>query len=133
MKTEIVFTHQLIVAPPLRMESREVGACVEFLGIVRELEKGAALHGLDYEAHESMARKHLERIFAELAATHPVEAVVFVHRLGWVPVGEASMFVRVLSTHRGEALAFCGVAIDRMKQDVPIWKRATFPVDARSR
>ena len=133
MRTEIVFTHEPIVAPPLRTESREVGACVEFFGIVREMEKGAALSGLGYEAHESMARKHLERIFAELSVTHPVEAVVFIHRLGWVPVGEASMFVRVLSAHRGEALAFCGAAIDRMKQDVPIWKRATLPADARSR
>ena len=125
MRTEIVFTHEEIVAPPLRMESREVGACVEFLGIVREMERGQALSGLGYEAHESMARKHLERIFHELSVEHPVEAVVFIHRLGWVPVGEASMFVRVLSAHRGEALAFCGAAIDRMKQDVPIWKRAT--------
>ena len=124
MRTEIVFTQEPIVAPPLRMESREVGACVEFLGIVRELEKGQTLSGLAYEAHEPMARRHLERIFRELSAAHPVEAVVFIHRLGWVPVGEASMFVRVLSAHRGEALAFCGAAIDRMKQDVPIWKNA---------
>ena len=104
-----------------------------FFGIVREMEKGAALSGLGYEAHESMARKHLERIFAELAEAHPVEEVVFIHRLGWVPVGEASMFVRVLSAHRGEALFCCGAAIDRMKQDVPIWKRITLPPDERSR
>ena len=124
MRMEIVFTHEPIVAPTLRMESREVGACVEFFGIVRELERGRALSGLGYEAHEPMARKHLERIFAELAAAHPIEAVIFIHRLGWVPVGGASMFVRVLAAHRGEALAFCGAAIDRMKRDVPIWKRA---------
>ncbi len=124
MRTEIVFVREAIVAPPLKMESREIGACVEFHGIVRELEQGQALNGLGYDAHESMARKHLERIFTELSAAHSIQAIVFVHRLGWVPVGEASMFVRVLAAHRGEALAFCGAAIDRMKQDVPIWKRA---------
>lgn len=124
MRTEIVFTHEPVVAPGLTLESREVGACVEFYGIVRELEGGAALRGLGYEAYEPMARRHLERIFAELCAAHPVEAVIFIHRLGCVPVGEASMFVRVLSAHRGEALAFCGGAIDRMKRDVPIWKRS---------
>jgi molybdopterin synthase catalytic subunit len=43
--------------------------------------------------------------------------------LGWVPVGEASLFIRVLAAHREEALAFCGELISRMKQDVPIWKR----------
>ena len=122
MRTEIVFTHGPIVAPALRLESREVGACVEFQGIVREMEGGSALSGLGYAAHESMARRHLERIFAELAAMHPIGEVVFIHRLGWVPVGEASLFVRVLAAHRGEALAFCAATIDRMKQDVPIWK-----------
>ena len=122
MRTDIVFTHGPLAAPPLRLESREVGACVEFQGIVREMEQGSALSGLGYEAHESMARRHLERIFAELAVAHPIEAVLFIHRLGWVPVGEASLFVRVLAVHRGEALAFCAAAIDRMKQDVPIWK-----------
>ena len=122
MQTEIVFTREPLISPPLRLESREVGACVEFQGIVRELEQGKALAGLEYEAHEPMARRHLERIFSELSAAHPIVAALFIHRLGWVPVGEVSMFVRVLAAHRAEALAFCGAAIDRMKQDVPIWK-----------
>jgi molybdopterin synthase catalytic subunit len=121
---DIVFTHEPIVVPLNTLPSREIGACVEFLGIVRELEQSQPLAGLEYEAHEPMARTHLERIFDELAKLHPVAAVSFIHRLGWVPVGEASLFIRVLSAHRGEALAFCGAAIDRMKRDVPIWKQA---------
>lgn len=124
MRVTILFTHEPIVAPALELPSREVGASVEFLGIVRELEHGAALAGLHYEAHESMAERQLRRIFSELAATHPVQSVEFIHRLGWVPVGEASLFIRVLSAHRGEALRFTGDAIDRMKADVPIWKSA---------
>jgi molybdopterin synthase catalytic subunit len=124
MHKEITFTSEPIVIPPTVLPSREIGACVEFHGIVRELENGAALAGLHYEAHESMARRHLERIFNELCAAHPCAAVVFIHRLGWVPVGEASLFVRVLSAHRGEGLRFLAEAIDRMKADVPIWKQA---------
>jgi molybdopterin synthase catalytic subunit len=124
MQAEIIFTHEPIVIPPLSLPTREVGACVEFQGIVRELESGRALAGLEYEAHESMACKELRRIFDELEAAHPITTILFIHRLAWVPVGEASMFVRVLAAHRGEALAFCGKAIDRLKQDVPIWKRA---------
>jgi molybdopterin synthase catalytic subunit len=123
MHKEITFTTTPIVVPPAALPSREIGACVEFQGIVRELENGAELAGLHYEAHESMARRHLDRIFEELCAVHPCAAVVFIHRLGWVPVGEASLFVRVLSSHRGEALRFLADAIDRMKADVPIWKQ----------
>jgi molybdopterin synthase catalytic subunit len=124
MQTEIIFTHAPIVVPPLSMPTREIGACVEFQGIVRELEEGRPLTGLEYEAHESMARKELGRLFDQLQTGHPIASILFVHRLGWVPVGEASMFLRVLAAHRGEALAFCGKAIDRLKQDVPIWKCA---------
>jgi molybdopterin synthase catalytic subunit len=124
MEKQITFTSEPIVIPPTALPSREIGACVEFQGIVREIEQGNALAGLHYEAHESMARKHLERIFDELSAAHPCASVVFIHRLGWVPVGEASLFIRVLSAHRGEALRFVAEAIDRMKADVPIWKRA---------
>lgn len=122
MRTEIHFTQAPIAIPPLALPSREIGASVEFLGIVRELERGEALAGLGYEAYEAMARRQLARIFTELARAQPCEAVVFIHRLGWVPVGEASLFVRVLASHRGEALRFCAEAIDRMKADVPIWK-----------
>ena len=124
MQTHIAFTHAPIIVPPLALPSREIGACVEFSGIVRETEHDRALTGLHYEAYESMARTQLARIFAELHAAHPCAAVTFIHRLGWVPVGEASLFVRVLAAHRGEALRFLADAIDRMKADVPIWKRA---------
>lgn len=124
MRSEIIFTHEPIAIPALDLKSREIGACVEFQGIVREREGEKSLAGLFYEAYESMARRLLERHFDELAKLHPCDAVLFIHRLGWVPVGEPSLFVRVLSAHRGEGLRFLADAIDRLKQDVPIWKRA---------
>ena len=122
LHTEIHFVDSPIVAPSLSLPSREIGAVVEFQGVVREKEGEQALRGLHYEAYETMARRQLNKIFEDLAAAHPVKAVLFIHRLGWVPVGEASLFVRILSSHRGEAFAFCSGAIDRMKADVPIWK-----------
>lgn len=124
MEIEIVFTQEPIAARPAHLPSREIGACLEFQGIVRETERDRLLAGLHYEAYESMARKHLLRIFEELSLAHPCAAVLFIHRLGWVPVGEASLYVRVMSSHRGEGLHFMAKAIDRMKADVPIWKRA---------
>lgn len=121
---EVHFTRERIVEPTLALESREIGACVEFLGIVREDEDGRALTGLSYEAYEVMARSEFARIHAELAEKFSIAAVTVIHRIGWVPVGEASLFVRVQAKHRGAALGYCGELIDRMKQDVPIWKAA---------
>lgn len=124
MQFEIAFTRERIVIPPIVLPSNDIGACVEFQGIVRELEHGQPLAGLDYEAHDPMAHRLLARHFAELAVQHPCEVVIFIHRLGWVPVGEASLFIRVLAAHRGEALRFLTESVERLKADVPIWKRA---------
>ena len=127
MHAAIEFIEGKIVVPPLELPSREIGASLDFLGIVRELEGGVPRPGLHYHAHESMARKHLLKHIHELEKIYSCESVHFVHRLGWVPVEEASLFVRVLSAHRGDALGFLGDLIDRLKRDVPIWKGVAGP------
>jgi len=121
---EVIFTRDTISAPASPVASNEVGAIVEFWGIVRETEGDRAVSGLHYEAYESMARSEFARIAEELARAFSVQNALVIHRLDFVPVGEASLFVRVCSKHRGAALGFCGALIDRMKEDVPIWKVA---------
>lgn len=122
MKISIEFTTQPIARPDLDLLSREIGAWAEFQGLVREMEGSHRLTGLFYEAYEPMARRRMECHFRELSLQFPCQAVEFIHRLGWVPVGEASLFIRVLSKHRGEALHMLAESIERLKQDVPIWK-----------
>ena len=122
MNSGIELTHDPIVIPPLELPSREIGSVLEFQGLVRELEQGAPLIGLFYEAYEPLARKQLGYHIDELQKQHPVAAVLFIHRLGWVPVGEASLFIRVLSPHRVEGLLFLAEMVVRLKKDVPIWK-----------
>ncbi len=124
MKTRVEFTRSPIVPPAPELGSREVGACLEFSGIVRESENGKEIPGLFYEAYEPMARTELEKILRELAAKHPCEEIVFIHRLDFVPVGEPSLFIRICSRHRQSSLALMSELIDRLKADVPIWKRA---------
>jgi molybdopterin synthase catalytic subunit len=124
MELTIHFTNAPIVIPPETLPTREIGAALEFRGIVREREGERALTGLHYEAYEAMARRRLQEHLTELGQKHAGVSVLFIHRLGWVPVGEASLYIRVLSAHRGEALALLAAAVDRLKQDVPIWKVA---------
>ncbi len=122
MRIRIDFTHEKIAKPEFELESREIGAVVEFWGIVREKEGEELLKGLFYEAYEPMAAKVMERHFQELIDIHGCESVELIHRLGWVPVGEASLYLRVSSSHRAEGLRMLADGIDRLKQDVPIWK-----------
>ena len=121
-KTHIEFTRVPIVPPAAPSGSREIGAVLEFSGLVRELENGRKIPGLQYEAYEPMARMELEKIFQELAVKHPCEEIHFIHRLEFVPVGEASLFIRISAGHRQPALALMAELIDRLKTDVPVWK-----------
>ena len=123
MHSEILLTAAPIQVPPCAWPSREIGACVEFQGVVREKEGETLLAGLYYESYVAMAERQLRRIAEELIRAHGCAAVLFIHRLGWVPVGEASVYVRVMAKHRGPAFAACEAMIERLKQDVPIWKR----------
>jgi molybdopterin synthase catalytic subunit len=122
MKRRIEFTRAPIVPPAPEFSSRETGACLEFSGIVREAEGDKKITGLFYEAYEPLARTTLEKILSELTAKHPCEEVYFVHRLDFVPVGEASLFIRVQSRHRQAGLVLLAELIDRLKTDVPVWK-----------
>lgn len=127
MEATILFCREPIVIPPREMRSREIGSILEFHGLVRELEEGRKLSGLFYEAHEPMARKRLAWHLDALQSLHPVDAVEFIHRLDWVPVGEASLYIRVSSRHRAEGLLFLSELVIRLKQDVPIWKLEKAP------
>jgi molybdopterin synthase catalytic subunit len=122
METHIEFTTGPIVVPAAEGTTLETGAEVEFRGIVREMEQGRAIAGLTYEAHVVMAERQLRRIVDELNETWACQEVWFVHRLGWVPVGEASVHVRVRASHREAAFRFCMGLVDSLKKDVPIWK-----------
>jgi molybdopterin synthase catalytic subunit len=122
MKTHIAFTRSPIVPPAAPPTAREIGAVLEFSGVVRESENGKKIPGLRYEAYEPMARTQLEKICAELSAKHACEELWFIHRLDFVPVGEASLFIRINARHRGPALALMAELIDRLKTDVPVWK-----------
>lgn len=102
--------------------SNGAGAVVRFEGRVRAEEGNALITALDYEAYEPMAVRQMEKIARELAEKHPCLAVCVRHRLGRVPVGEAAILVEVCARHRAEGFALAAAFMDRIKQDVPIWK-----------
>ena len=105
-----------------RYLSSAMGAAIYFVGVVRGTEGASPISTLEYEAHEEMARHQFDLIFRQIERRWPVERVRVVHRLGAVPVNEASLWVEVIAPHRGEAFAACQFLIEEMKRVVPIWK-----------
>ncbi len=103
------------------VEAPGFGAVVVFLGTVRNHHAGRAVEKLTYSAYRRMAADTLARIVADLEAQGPRVAIV--HRLGEVPVGEASVVIAVGSPHRAAAYEASRTALERLKAEVPIWKR----------
>ncbi|MFZ9932194.1 MAG: molybdenum cofactor biosynthesis protein MoaE [Chthoniobacterales bacterium] len=123
MRTRVGITREPLVARGVTSADAAGGAVVEFAGVVRVEEDGARISALDYEAYEVMARSEMERIVRELSALYPCHEVDVTHRIGPVPVGEASILVRIVAKHRAEAFGLLTEFMDRLKRDVPIWKK----------
>ncbi|MEU7766960.1 molybdenum cofactor biosynthesis protein MoaE [Nocardia sp. NPDC049190] len=100
------------------------GAVVVFTGKVRDHDGGQAVSTLEYSAHPQ-AERFMRTVCAELATTYglPVAAV---HRVGALTIGDLAIVVAVASAHRAEAFAVCAELVDRIKREVPIWKRQLF-------
>jgi molybdopterin synthase catalytic subunit len=98
------------------------GTCV-FLGTVRDHSDAGAVTGLTYEAWDELAEKRLREIADELFEKWPVHRVALIHRTGSLSVGDVSVVVACSAPHRDDAFQACRLGIERLKEDVPIWKK----------
>ena len=118
----------------------EDGAVVGFLGRTRSTpgtpapgqEAEAARHvgrsveSLEYEALDTLALRTLATIADEIADRFGVDRLAIVHRVGEVPLGEASIAVVAVAPHRDAAFDAARYAIDETKARAPIWKAERF-------
>lgn len=103
------------------------GAVVTFSGVVRGTEDHKPISSLFYEAYQPMAENMIRDILVQIASQVPCTSAEVLHRLGSVPVGQASLWVRVFAPHRAEAFTLLTRFLDRLKQEVPIWKTQPSP------
>ncbi|HEX9615443.1 MAG TPA: molybdenum cofactor biosynthesis protein MoaE, partial [Bacteroidota bacterium] len=90
----------------------ESGGIDMFIGTTRNHSSGRTVTRLEYEAYEPMALKVMEQLELEAKRAWPLHKVALVHRLGEVPVLEASVLIAVSSAHRKEAFEACRFLID---------------------
>ena len=102
------------------------GAVVTFDGIVRNHFEGRQVRHLEYEAYASMAEKKMAEIAKEVRDKFAVGQVAMVHRVGRLEIGESSILIAVAAPHRQPAFEACSYAMDRVKQEVPVWKKEHF-------
>ncbi len=116
--------HVRITAQPLRpgelierVRDARAGAVVVFEGVTREVDQ------LDYQAYEEMAERRMGEIVSEVVVRHGLCAAAAEHRVGLVPLSEPSVVVAASAPHRQEAFAGAREIIDRIKSELPIWKK----------
>ncbi|EHA8589722.1 Molybdopterin synthase catalytic subunit [Cocos nucifera] len=102
------------------------GAIATFEGATRDTFEGKRVLELRYEAYVPMALRRLRAICSGARAAWPLRRLAVAHRLGTVPVGEASVFVAASAVHRKDALEACRFLIDEVKASVPIWKKEVY-------
>jgi len=124
MNSQVHIIEGPLAPSPAPWEVEGAGAVICFEGVVRPTEAGCRILALDYEVYEPMASEMLRALADELAGRFALLGVCVEHSRGRVAVGQRSFRLRVGSRHRLEGLSALAEFIDRMKQDVPIWKSA---------
>jgi molybdopterin synthase catalytic subunit len=99
------------------------GAVCIFTGTVRDHSDAGDVTGLTYEAWHDLAERRLRELAEEILERWPARRIAILHRVGALAVGETSVIVAVSAPHRAEAFEACRHGIERLKQDVPIWKK----------
>ncbi len=102
-----------------------LGGIVTFTGTVRDETRGRRVVRLEYEAYREMAERKLAEIGEALAREHGAEVAV-VHRVGVLLPGDAAVVIACAAPHRTPAFRACEACIERLKKDVPIWKREVY-------
>ena len=101
------------------------GAIATFTGRVRAKDDpdDARTEYLEFEKYDGVADERMAAIETELEAREGVLAVELYHRTGVVMDGEDIVFVVVLAGHREEAFRTVEDGINRLKDEVPLFKK----------
>ena len=97
-----------------------------FTGTVRSETRGRRVRQLAYEAYPGMAEKAMADIGRDIEQLWPGSRAAIIHRVGTLLTGEAAVVIAVSAPHRAAAFEGCRHAIERLKADVPIWKKERF-------
>ena len=105
------------------VSSPNAGATVLFVGTTRQFTHDRETTFLSYECYESMAIGKLTELRQRASEKWVFQGCAIVHRIGEVAIEEASVAVAVSTPHRKHAFECAQWIMDRLKEEVPIWKK----------
>lgn len=109
-----------------QLQVPQAGAVVSFNGLVRNHNDGHHVNGLEYQVYPALAQRVGQEILQQECERHGVLGVVAVHRTGVIEVGDSAVFLAVAGEHRHETFAAAAAILERLKYELPIWKKETY-------
>jgi molybdopterin synthase catalytic subunit len=103
------------------------GAMVSFIGLVRDLNEGDAITGMNLEHYPGMTEKALAEIAADATDRWKLTDAVIIHRVGPLEPNDRIVLVVAAGPHRKEAFRACEFMIDALKTKAPFWKKEATP------
>ncbi|KAJ0424259.1 Molybdopterin synthase catalytic subunit [Aspergillus carlsbadensis] len=108
------------------ISSASSGANILFLGTTRDTFEDRPVAQLSYTTYPQLALKSLDKIAKDAVDKYGLNGVYIAHRLGVVPVKEASIIVAVGAGHRGGAWRGAEEILEIAKERLEVWKREEF-------
>ncbi|MEX0680321.1 MAG: molybdenum cofactor biosynthesis protein MoaE [Balneolales bacterium] len=102
------------------------GAVNIFSGMTRNHHDGKSVTGLYYDCYEEMALKESKKLLDAITKEHNLTKALLFHKTGDAPVGEISLITALSAPHRKPVLEATEELINRLKQELPIWKKESY-------
>jgi molybdopterin synthase catalytic subunit len=99
------------------------GGIATFTGIVRRINDNVETTAIDFEKYEGVADRAIEKICLDMKAKDNIIDVLIHHKTGLIKSGEDIVYIVVAAAHRQELFQTLIDSLERIKEDVPIWKK----------
>ncbi|HIG83700.1 MAG TPA: hypothetical protein EYG40_09945 [Verrucomicrobia bacterium] len=106
--------------------NEKFGAELIFWGIVRKLENGKSIKGIEYNAYPELAETLANRFALEAEKNFGEHEAQIIHRIGFVAVSEPSVVLKVGSCHSKVAYEVSQWYLEKIKKILPIWKKIVY-------
>ncbi|WP_424359570.1 molybdopterin synthase [Methanocella sp. MCL-LM] len=120
---DTVTLFELIARIHRNPEIKKAGAIGTFTGIVREIAENEITKALEFESYDVVAKERIAKIEADLKQQPGIVDVIIHHKTGRIAAGEDIVYIVIASGHRQELFPALREAIERVKEEVPIWKK----------
>lgn len=105
------------------LQAQGCGAVVTFSGLLRDENLGSSVNAMHLEHYPEMTLAALQLLANKAQTQFDCKALQLIHRVGLVKPNETLVWLAIASTHRAASFAAAQFVMDKLKTDVPLWKK----------